>query len=144
MLITLSVYDQGLGGGGWGGSQNVPRFHSSSLLTHAEMTPPLFAFSRSSTTCTFLLLCLRELTTFCKRSTYCCKLLVDLCSSCVCKGWCVHSGLCGLNVLIMSFVSAQSLFFFFLNEQLIFNKGKEPDGVWALENGPLLFIAQSE
>lgn len=46
--------------------------------------------------------------------------------------------MCGLNVVIMSFVRAQSIFFFFLNEQLIFNKGKEPDGVWALENGPLV------
>lgn len=39
---------------------------------------------------------------------------------------------CGDYVLCES----TELFFFFLNEQLIFNKGKEPDGVWALENGP--------
>lgn len=36
------------------------------------------------------------------------------------------------------YVLCESTELFFLNEQLIFNKGKEPDGVWALENGPLV------
>lgn len=90
------------GGSEGGGSQNVPLFYSSA--------PPLFTFSRSSNTGTFRPLCLCESTTFCKLYTCCKKLLLDLCSSC---GWCVHGGMCGLNVVIMSFVRAQSFFFFF-------------------------------